>query len=114
MTVYWWLAGALGVVLIAWGVGGLVDRWCEAGRQLARLADPAPLPGELPVSGRLVVAPPTLPFAGAADPQYEAPFPDTGPLIIWSESAAAGDRLGREVEQMIAEAEQRIPRRWRR
>jgi hypothetical protein len=62
-----------------------------------RLADPAPLPGEVP-------------------------FPvDTGPLLIVSELTSAGEAIGRDVRRAAAEAEwlikqgeRRIEPRWRR
>ena len=50
---------------------------------LARLADPRPLPGE------------------------REPFPDTGPLLIWSDSMAAAQSITREVEEMIRAAERK-------
>ena len=54
---------------------------------LARLADPAPLPWE------------------------RAPFPaDTGPLILWSEQAAALSAHEREVRYLCEQAEWRIGR----
>jgi hypothetical protein len=49
---------------------------------LERLADPAPLPGEL------------------------VPFPaDADRVLLWSDSMAAADAVGPEVDVMIAEAE---------
>jgi hypothetical protein len=51
---------------------------------LARLADPAPLPGEI--------------------------FPEVQGVILWSEQQAALDAHEREVAHLIAEAEWRIGR----
>jgi len=64
-----------------------------------RLADPAPMPGELPAPG------------------YLSPFPETGPMrlgpIDRSRLAAQHADLEREVRRMVADAEQAIPPRWR-
>lgn len=74
---------------------------------LARLADPAPLPGELPRAGRFDVEYlPGPPFAGAVDCGYE--LVDTGPLLLLSDKMAANAALEREIKAMAAEAERRI------
>lgn len=71
----------LGSMLAAWWLTGRPDRAPRP--PLARLADPRPLPGEL------------------------SPFPDTGPLLIWSDSMAAAQSITREVEEMTRAAERK-------
>jgi hypothetical protein len=80
------LLGSLVVMLgVAWWQGR------EPRIPLGRLADPAPLPGEL-----------------AREAAY-GPFPaDTGPLLIISEALAANDALEREVKGLIRAAERKI------
>lgn len=64
----------------------------RAGVPLARLADPAPLPGELVL----------------IESVYGA-FPvDTEPLLLLSDAAAANAQLEREVQEMIRKAERKI------
>jgi hypothetical protein len=72
----------------------------------ARLADPAPLPGELGWCGRCghYHGQEGCPPRGLA-----GPFPvDTGPLLLLGEKAAALPALEREVRAMIEAAEREI------
>lgn len=111
----WWLLAPLGIALIGYGVGGLVDRWA-ARPSVERLADPEPLPGEL----ARVIRFPTVRednssfrlyddemqrFYGAADRSFElAPFPPE-PALLTSEAWARLAALDREVRDMLATAE---------
>ena len=61
--------------------------------------EPPPQPPQPPAE------PPTLPQAGY--------FPDTGPLLLLGEKAAANAALEREIEAMCAAAE-RLNARWYR
>lgn len=76
------------MLMVAWMTGRPGPAPRPARVPLARLADPRPLPGEL------------------------SPFPETGPLLIWSERMAANDAIGREVDEMIRAAERKA-RPWR-
>ena len=100
MNMYGWaLVIFLTFVIVPLGVAW----WMGRGERipLARLADPAPLPGELPRAGFLQIS------------QY-GPFPvDTGPLLILSDKTAANAALEREIRAMGDEAEGKIPPRWR-
>lgn len=88
----------------------------ETGRtSLARLADPAPLPGEPPLAGCVSYST-GPPWHGAATPGLElagsyGPFPvDTAPLLFLSEALAAYEAHEREIRAMCDAADQRVRR----
>ena len=106
---------AIALVIFLSSVASLLVTGCIMGPRtragVERLADPRPLPGELPVAGLFPVeyleGPP---FGGAADPNVfelraaRDPF-DTGPILLLSDQAAALDKHEREVQAMIRAAE---------
>lgn len=124
----WFLVIFLTALTAMLGTAALLNWWTDRTNRvpLARLADPAPLPGELSRAGRLRLD--HLPATGPSGPWLEpepfdlpdmlaavyGPWPvDTGPLLILSDKAAANAALEREIRQRCAEAEAKIPPRWR-
>lgn len=109
MGVYFWplvIFVTFGVLLI--GAGFLMARDPAPEDRVDRLADPAPMPGELLWCQRCGSRHPAL--YGCPASSY-GPFPaDTGPLLIPGRVAAAGDDLEREVARLIREAERKIGR----
>lgn len=126
MNIYWWFVVIFLTALVTLLVTGYLTG-NEERVKLGRLADPAPLPYELPRAGRLPVDArlaycrkdmnlmhpigdcPYDPVLGPFDlPSTLATFENTGPLILLSEAMAAVDAHEREVRGMIAEAERKI------
>lgn len=105
MNLLAWPLVIFGTALMAMLVSGCLTS--RPATRTERLADPQPMPGELPRAG-------FLPFEGAADPvvfelaESHDPFAMTGPLLILSEKAAAIDAHEREVQAMIREAYRKI------
>lgn len=91
-----WALLALAVV----GIPAAAVAWWAGRRSLRAALDPGRLAPVGEVDVRLVVDADTLPIA--------ARFP-TEPGLLWSEIRAAGDRTEREIAEMIAVAERRIP-----
>lgn len=144
MNMYWWALVIFVTALVTFlGIAALTSE-----PRVPQLADPAPLPGELPTAGRFDAdwwpdpgpfdLPRTLAALGEicdqcghepgwcrcpccqAHARY-GPFPvDTGPLLHLSETTAANVELDRwtqariaETDWLCAEAEEKIPPRWR-
>lgn len=91
-----WALLALAVV----GVPAAAVAWWAGRRSLRAALDPGRLAPVDWSDVRLVVEGDTLPIA--------ALFP-TEPALLWSEWRAAGDNTEREIAEMIAAAERRIP-----
>lgn len=119
MNIYgWFLVIFATFVILPLGVAWWMGRHPRV--PLARLADPAPLPCELPRASRLVIYedewhkffPPT--HAGAADPaQQLAPVPWdlAGAAYVLGQQRADQDAVSREVDAIMAEIEYN-PERW--
>lgn len=92
-----WALLALAVV----GVPAAALAWWAGRRSLRAALDPTRLPPVVDDLGvRLAANADTLPLA-----RY---FP-VEPALLWSEMAAAGDRTEREIADMIAVADRRVP-----
>lgn len=114
MSYGWWFLVIFLTALVTYlGIAVLTSRAPRI--PLARLADPAPLPGELNP-----YCPDNIPGCNISHAGYPrpadsyGPFPvDTSPLLILSEKDAANAALAREIPRLCAEAEAKIPPRWR-